>query len=395
MIAVRNAVVRLLKSRPFYGHLLLGLRRRNAAHGIGITVNNGIPTLVIAPEEFAAFSLLEQEALLEHLLKHLLHLHPLRGRDCHGGTWDLACDLAINPSIQGLPVGAVLPGRYRLPEGWAAEEYYRRIHQPFDTGNLEGSGHGNAAEDMGTHSQSGAEESLPGREGSAAIDDHQLWTEAESTPLRLGEEVVRRLVEQAWKQSQGEIPGELQALIERWLRPATIPWPQVLRQFVATAGRSGRRSTWKREHRRFVHVTPGIRQERRLHLLVAIDVSDSTNQRPLREAFARELLQMSKGRDSRITVLYSGSRIQKIETFSGQRQVAEVYSGGGFTDLRPVFDYARGMQPRPAAIIYLTDGYGEAPETAEFPTLWVLTADGRKPAPWGVELRLEEQGKSG
>ena len=47
------------------------------------------------------------------------------------------------------------------------------------------------------------------------------------------------------------------------------------------------------------------------------------------------------------------------------------------------------MQPRPAAIIYLTDGYGEAPERAEFPTLWVLTADGRKPAPWGVELRLE------
>jgi predicted metal-dependent peptidase len=389
MLAVQNAVVRLLKSRPFYGHLLLGLRRRIAAHGLGITINNGIPTLVVAPDEFTTFTAAEQEALLEHLLKHLLHLHPLRGKDRHSGTWDLCCDLAINPQIAGLPLGAVLPGRYRLPEGWAAEEYYRELHLPFDTGNLEGSGHGNAAEDGGTHSQTGTEEQMPTRDNASAIDDHQLWSEAESTPLRLAEEVVRRLVVQAWQQSQGEVPGELQALVGTWLAPPQLSWPQILRQFVATAGRSGRTTTWKREHRRFAHVTPGIRHQRRLNLLVAVDVSDSTNQHPLREAFARELLAISRGRDSRITVLYSGSRIQKIETFSGQQQVAEAYSGGGFTDLRPVFAHARTMATRPAAIIYLTDGYGTAPENAEFPTLWVLTADGRKPAPWGVELRLE------
>jgi len=46
------------------------------------------------------------------------------------------------------------------------------------------------------------------------------------------------------------------------------------------------------------------------------------------------------------------------------------------------------MHPRPAAIIYLTDGYGPAPEEMEFPTLWVLTPDGKKPVEWGVELRL-------
>ena len=390
MLAVQNAVIRLLKTRPFYGHLLLGLRRRVAASGIGITINNGLPTLVVAPDEFATFTAAEQEALLEHLLKHLLHLHPLRGKERHHGTWDLCCDLAINPTIKGLPPGAVQPGRYRLPEGWAAEEYYRELHLPFDTGNLEGSGHGNAAEDLGTHSEKGSAEEVPTRDHGAAIDDHHLWSEAESTPLRLGEEVVRRLVETAWQQSLGEVPGELQALVGSWLTPPPLPWPQILRQFVATAGRVGRTSTWKREHRRFAHVTPGLRCQRRLHLLVAIDVSDSTNQRPLREAFARELLQISKGRDSRITVLYSGSRIQKIATFSGRQQVAEAFHGGGFTDLRPVFAHARTMAPRPAAIIYLTDGYGEAPEAAEFPTLWVLTADGRKPAPWGVELRLVE-----
>jgi predicted metal-dependent peptidase len=47
------------------------------------------------------------------------------------------------------------------------------------------------------------------------------------------------------------------------------------------------------------------------------------------------------------------------------------------------------MQPRPAAVLYLTDGIGPAPDEMEFPTLWVLTREGEKPAPWGVELRLD------
>ncbi len=124
-------------------------------------------------------------------------------------------------------------------------------------------------------------------------------------------------------------------------------------------------------------------------MVVGIDVSDSTDTQPLREAFAEELMQISRSRQSRITVLYSGSRIQKVHCFSGQAQIAEVYRGGGFTDLRPVFEYASQMQPRPAAIIYLTDGYGPAPEQSDIPTLWVISPDGRKPVDWGLELKLE------
>jgi predicted metal-dependent peptidase len=109
----------------------------------------------------------------------------------------------------------------------------------------------------------------------------------------------------------------------------------------------------------------------------------------MRETFARELVQIARGRESRLTVLYAGSRIQRIDSFRGAPEVVEVFEGGGFTDLRPVFDYARTMQPRPAAVIYLTDGIGPAPEQMDYPTLWVLTREGEKPVEWGVELRLD------
>jgi predicted metal-dependent peptidase len=96
----------------------------------------------------------------------------------------------------------------------------------------------------------------------------------------------------------------------------------VLRQFIGTAGRIGRQSTWQRQHRRFQHDTPGTRKRRQLNLLVAIDVSESTDEGPLREAFARELLQIARGRDSQITLLYAHSRIRRIDRFRSSRVVS-------------------------------------------------------------------------
>ncbi|WP_305882378.1 VWA-like domain-containing protein [Desulfuromonas sp. KJ2020] len=389
---LENAVVRLLKTHPFYGQFLLGFRRREVVgdKALGVTFRNGIPTLCFNPERLASFEPAQQRALLEHVIKHVLHLHMLRRKERNSHDWDLACDLAINPGIADLPLQAALPKRLRLEEGLAAEEYYRLLERPFDTGNQQGQGLGNAEQDAGEHAEAGNEELAPALNSQPQIhDDHQVWQESDSTPVALAEQVVRDLVQDAWRKSHGEVPGDVRELVEGLLAPSPIPWKQVLRQFVATAGRVGRQSTWKREHRRFAHETPGQRKRRRLNLLVGIDVSDSTNIRELRETFARELLNIARGRDSHLTVLYAGSRVQRIDSFRSSAAVVEVYEGGGFTDLRPVFDYARTMQPPPAAVIYLTDGYGEAPATMAYPTLWVLTRDGKKPAPWGVELRLD------
>lgn len=387
--ALENAVVRLLKQKPFYGHLLLGFRRRLAAgpQAVGVTVANGVPILAIDPDHFSDYSPAEQQALLEHGIKHLLHLHPLRGRGVHRLSWDVACDLAINPGIDNLPPAAPRPEQFRLEGGLAAEEYACLLTSHFDTGNLEGEGIGNASRDHGGQYGAGGDQPLP-RQAVSPVDNHDIWGEADSTPECLAEQVVRDLVREAHRKAHGEVPEEVMALVQGWLAPPAIPWRQVLRQFIGTAGRIGRQSTWQRQHRRFQHDTPGTRKRRQLNLLVAIDVSESTDEGLLRETFARELLQIARGRDSRITVLYAHSRIRRIDQFRSSQAVAEVVHGGGFTDLRPVFAYAKTMHPLPAAVIYLTDGYGPAPAEMELPTLWVLTPDGRKPVDWGAELRL-------
>ncbi len=383
---LENTVVRLLKKRPFYGYLLTGTRKTvgSAGHPVGITFSAGIPTLKSNESLLASYPADQQEALLEHCVLHLLHLHPLRRKERNRHDWDVACDLAINPGIESMPLSTPFPDYFHLPDGLAAEEYYQQLVDPFDTGNLNGAGAGSAEKDDTGLSGKGQGESDP-----APLDDHSIWEEADSTPLCLAEEMVRAMVRDAWQKCDGDVPGELRPLVELLLAAPRIPWKLILRQFVANAGRVGKKSTWQRVNRRFAYATPGSRKRHRLNLLIGVDVSDSTNAPELREAFAAELARIAGGGDSSLTVLYANSRIQQLESFRGSSVKLESYHGGGFTDLRPVFAYARTMQPRPAAIIYLTDGIGPAPEEMEFPTLWVLTGEGEKPVPWGVELRLE------
>lgn len=383
--SLHHTIIRLLKRRPFYGHLLLGLYR-NTTWGKepAVSFTEGTPTLHLNPTSFSRLPPEIQDATLEHLLVHLLLLHPIRGAGKNSSSWGLASDLAVNELLQ---VGGPSPADLGLPPSLTAEAYYDQLHNRFDLGSLEGDGFGRALEDMGGLSGDGAAAS-PHR-----LDSHAPWSE-QSTPQRLAEHTLASLVQQALDASR-DLPAELSRQVATLLQRSRIPWQEILHQFIGTAGRVGRRLTWSRPHRRFGPSTPGVRKRQRLRLLIGIDVSESTDQQQTREAFADELLRIARARETELTVVYANSTIRKVERFRQVPQVREVYRGGGFTDLRPLFDFARTLSPPPAAIIYLTDGEGPAPEHTPFPTLWVTPPGCRPPVPWGIHLILAEGERHG
>ena len=64
---LENAVVRLLRERPFYGHFILNLRReqRNLdGKAAGVTVRDGIPVLAIDQVPFSLLTAPQQRSLL-------------------------------------------------------------------------------------------------------------------------------------------------------------------------------------------------------------------------------------------------------------------------------------------------------------------------------------------
>ncbi len=115
------------------------------------------------------------------------------------------------------------PQRFRLPAGLSAEEYYAKLLLLPELGSLQSPGVGEqrSAEQGETDSLDSASES--GTDQQDTVDDHCYWNEADRTPKALSEQVVRQMVQTAWKRSQGEVSGELQQLLQHYLNLRLFP----------------------------------------------------------------------------------------------------------------------------------------------------------------------------
>ena len=63
--------------------------------------------------------------------------------------------------------------------------------------------------------------------------------------------------------------------------------------------------------------------------------------------------------------------------------------GGGGTSFVPVFDLLEEDFEKPAVVLYLTDGYGDAPKKEpNYPVIWGIIDGGVNPAKWGRSLTI-------
>ena len=251
-----------------------------------------------------------------------------------------------------------------------------------DSGNSENSSSEAASSDNGENADGDS------TTGESSISETPAW-DAQSV------EWMRRIVIQAaqiMERTQGHLPAHIQGIIEK-LRKPELPWRDLLRQFVTSCYGGSRR--WLPPERRYVSrqlYLPSYR-DNRMNAVMAIDTSGSTTG-DLPQFFAElSSLLNSFGRYD-LTVIQCDCAIQHVETFSEAKHFPRNYQwesyGHGGTSFVPPFDYVREHRLRPDIFIYLTDGFGDAPETKpRYPVLWVLTQDGHKPATWGHCIKMK------
>lgn len=352
---IDSAIIRLLKNCPFYGELMIQLKRKLSREVpvAGVMAKGANIWLLVNPEGFAKYKPKERSAILEHEALHVLNLHFARRNERGTHIWGIACDIAINQLIEGLPQDVLFPERFNLKPKLSAEEYYDLLHK--------------------------------NRELIAGIfDQHAIWMDSDISQ-ELAENIVREIVRKTINRVQGNMPGEVEELVKEYTKPSSIPWKQILARFIASSTKTMKSATWKRPNRRFSCI-PGFRRKWKLNMIIAVDTSASISDDNLRE-FSDEILKIAHSGNSEITVIECDAAIHKVYKFKNK---VESFKGRGGTDFRPVFEYAQRQRPKPDCLIYLTDGYGDAPDTAPpFPTLWVLTGSGKNPASWGKELRLK------
>ncbi len=387
---------KLLMRQPFIGVVMMHLDFIPVISGdeVGssvVTAGTDGEKVYMNCDFYQALSAEERLFVLAHEVWHCVLLHFVRRQERDPTRFNLATDIEIHFILQkeGLKEPYVLPHNPAW-DGLSAEEIYERILTCKSSRQLDP---GRESENL--HSQDSGEgfDQHPFDSG-GGFDQHLFDGDAREQKNRA--ERMRRIVIQTAQQMErrGELPAYLQSVVARLRRPE-LNWRELLRQFVTSALGDERR--WTPPARRYL--PQGLylptRRGMRLNCVVAVDTSSSTT-RLLPRFFTELSSLLNSFGNYELTVIQCDAEIHKVETFSDEhllngRKEWDVYGYGG-TNLCPPFDYVRENHLSPDVFIYLTDGFGPAPDNAPaYPVMWILPQNGARPATWGRAVRIKNE----
>jgi predicted metal-dependent peptidase len=307
-------------------------------------------------------------------------MHNALGHHCRRGTrdpdrWNEACDLAVNPVLEGagfaLPKGRLMPGEGRyadLPVGLAAEAYYGMLPSPPD---------GQPADEGGQD---------PG--GCGAVKDAGRGSPAEATDQEAQWQAAVAQAERA-AAARGELPAGLSRPVENVLHPPA-DWRAVLREFVSATAKND--YSWTRPNRRFIAqglYLPGLRSEELGEVVVAVDTSGSVGAAEL-AVFGAELDALLGVYDCTATIVYHDAAVTHIQTWQPADGPLELEpKGGGGTSHIPVFEWLDREGRTPACVVCLTDLDTEFPDQApDVPVLWGVVGGNQSTPPFGRAVAI-------
>ena len=344
--------------------------------------------------------------VMAHELWHCVLMHMLRCQTRDPSAFNVATDMEVNRMLK--KEGLKPPSKCLMPKAeWdelSAEEIYEHIRKRPKQGMQEQNVRGVDMQDgdgIGSDKQFDKHiysSTSSGEDDTIVVTDQwgEVGFDKDYAPLitkELADKIRERIVAvaQQIERTRGTIPEHLANIVRAALRPQ-IRWQEVLAQFVTSCYGGSRR--WLPPNRR--HISQGLylqsSRKERLQAAVAIDTSGSTTE-DLPQFFSELTSLLNTFGDYELTVIQCDCEIQNVEKFDDCNPFRSpewnTYGHGG-TDFRPPFVYvAEHPEIEPSCLIYITDGYGPAPDNPPpYPVLWLLTGDGEKPAPWGHELRL-------
>ncbi len=320
----------------------------------------------------------ELVGVVVHEVMHNALAHPSRMGARDAATWNVTCDLAVNPLLVQagftLPKGRLMPGEGRyahLDAGKSAEEYYAALCQP-------------QSESEGTDDTRSSD---PG--GCGGVEPPNAGDPAEAARTEAEWQVAVAQAEQAAK-GRGELPAGLDRVVERAVRPGA-DWRAVLRAFVSQHARND--YCWSRPNRRMLAqglYLPGLRSEELGDVVLAVDTSGSIGDTQL-GVFATEADGILSAFDCTLTVLYHDADVQKVQTWqSSDGPLVLDPVGGGGTSHVCVFDWLAASALSPACVVCLTDLSTEFPSSVpDVPVLWAVTGGNISQPPFGLRVELD------
>ena len=393
----------LLRKMPFIGSILMHLElEARAGMAMPTAATNGSKIMF---DPFFYKKLKEEERLfvIAHEAWHCALLHFARTGSRNPKLANIAQDLEIHFVLMDELAELKMKEPFVLPhdpswKGLSFEEIYEKLIESGMVKFVEGDGSDGGMPGDGRWVPGRQSQNLKrnGREGfDGRCESNGEAEQVSDAEMRRRVEAMREAIAQAavsTERKKGKLPAHLQAIVDRVVKPQ-LNWKMLLRRFVTSAYGGSRR--WLPPSRR--HVWQGLylqsMRDECLKACVAVDTSGSCLG-DLPQFFSELSSLLGSFGNYEITVIQCDSEIGSVEKFTSDRPLPKNYgwkvTGGGGTSFVPVFDYVKSHGMHPAVLVYVTDGYGDAPAKAPpYPVLWVLTADATDDfAPWGQKLHL-------
>lgn len=318
--------------------------------------------------------------VLCHEVMHCIFYHMKRMNQREMVKWNIATDLAINQILvdncENSNEGFV------KPDGILYDPTYKDLTAEQIYAKLPESGKGGKGKD-GKDGKGGK----PGDGSSRNGGSHEKW--------KVDADTVKNITE--WKQHlsqaatmakmRGVLPSGMDRYIDNILYPK-IDWKDALRNFIQPRAVD---YDWTVRDRRFPNIAmPDLCGECVEDIVVAIDTSGSIDNRILQNFLGeiRGIVEAYGTFEGHVCCCDAAVHTWQdlTEESVGKIKIA----GGGGTSFVPVFQEISKRGLEPAALIYLTDGYGDFPKMApEYPVMWVMTTDVVAPFGATVEILLD------
>ena len=393
---IQDALIKLLMLQPFYGALasILSIQESDAVKKKEMSLLP-TPSLKYNRKWYEELPDTQAVGVLLHELLHLLLLHALRQSNRDPLLWAVCCDMAVNDHIpdQMLPDNAVtteqveLMVKYKLERMRSSEYYYSKLSGlPDDSISLlkhEGTVMLSRVNGNLLEADIQKQEDINHVNEAALKNKLHEIVEIASQNDELPPELLYKIDE--IEDQNGETPPDL--LREFVISPkrSKIDWKNMFKRFLSGKGRMQIRATYKRDSRRFEGF-PGHKRSIGLKVLVALDESGSISDKQL-NIFFNEL--MSIKRITGVEIL-----VTEFDTECSEPKPAQVFlhqknrNKEGGTDFRPIFKLAEELNI--FSVVIFTDGNGNAPAEVNQRVLWILTRDGKQPAPFGYSVKFED-----
>ncbi len=378
--AYERSVIQLLSSKPFFAKLIMTMKKDfnfTKYPTAGVSVNSTGISLHINKDFWLRLQESDRVAVLIHECLHLVHGHTARFKTQNINDHKLAniaCDIAINQYITGLPTtmkitqpdGSVVEGRamtyellkeqfpHALPR-MSSEYYFQFLKDEREK----------LPQDVGT------------------MDDHSQWEESDLTPEQ-AERFVKSHVKAVLETCSDEERRALDKTLIDELYKSEVNWKQILRQFFANSEEIFTERTRKKRNRRYGILQAGLKNESKLSLAIAVDTSGSVSDDEL-NIFFGEIARMYDENHMVLHIMEADSIVQNCYEYKKGMKIEA--KGRGGTAYGPALEKAKELGVD--SCIYFGDGdSADTPTKPKFPVLFAFVRKDNNPFPFGKFMKV-------